>query len=234
MTKARQLAERIYTDESFSRRIANDVFPVSINYGQGVFLSSVVDAYRPKILVELGFRYGISSLWIQSARYAPGTHVIVDPYHHIPVPPKSAIIDDFIRKQKGVVVEEHLTSQEYLASISHKGRHVDMVFIDASQWFDSVMTDMYFVSRLLKIGGVVVIRNLHNPAVRKALMFYLRNLPYRVEHIPAWKNWVITTVPFVGELLLRLIQRPLGLCVIRLTGEDERVTKDKWKHFISF
>lgn len=234
MTKARQLVERIYTDEVFSHGIAPDIFSDSISHAQGIFLSQCVDAYRPAHVVELGFRFGISSLWIQSARHAPASHVIVDPYHHIPAPPVSTVIDDFVKKQKGVVLEDTLTSQEYLARALSKQRHVDMVFIDASQWFDSVMTDMYFVSKVLKIGGIVIIRNLYNKPVRKALMFYLRNLSFVVEGVPLWVQWVIRHVPVVGELLLRYVQRPLGLCVIRLTGPDERVTKNLWRHFVSF
>lgn len=234
MTKARQLVERIYTDEVFSHGIAPDIFSDSISHAQGIFLSRFIDTYRPRYVIELGFHYGISSLWIQSARHAPDKHIIVDPYHHMPAPPVSGILDDYIKNRKGVALEERLTSQEYLARACIKGRHVDMIFMDASQWFDSVMTDMHFISRVLKIGGRVIIRNLYYKPVRKALMFYLRNLSFVVEGVPLWVQWAIRHVPVVGELLLRYVQRPLGLCVIRLTGPDERVTKNLWRHFVSF
>lgn len=234
MVSTQSLLDRIYADKNYALRIASDIFEISINYQQGIFLSRMVDRYRPKRVVELGFRYGISSLWIQNARHSPISHNIIDPYHHIPTPPRSLVIYDYIKKQKGVIFEERYASQEYLAAMYVAHKKVDMVFMDASQWFDSVMTDMFFVSRILNVQGIVIIRNIYNRPVRKAIMFYLRNLPYSIEGISLWKNWVVKRVPVIGELLLRSIQRPVGLCVLRLTGEDKRATQGLWRHFVSF
>ncbi len=234
MNKAGMLVEKIYHDAVFADRIAPDMFPTGVSYTQGKFLSRAVSRYTPQVVIELGFRYGISSLWIQSAAHPPRRHIIVDPYHHIPSPPKQSTIDDFIKKQKGVTLEDSMTSQEYLARVMQSGTKVDFVFVDASQWFDSVMTDMFFVSRVLRIHGVVIIRNLWNRPVRKAVMFYLKNLPYSLEGAAPWKEWVIKHVPVIGELFLRISVRSLGLCVLRVTGPDERISKHIWNHFIPF
>lgn len=227
MNAAEMLVERIYHDEAFARRIAPDIFPMAISYEQGKFLSRTVTKYRPDLLIELGFRYGISSLWIQSATKKPRRHSIVDPYHHIPYPPKKRTIDDFIKRQKGVFFEEQMTSQEYLAAMLRSGEKADMVFIDASQWFDSVMTDMYFVSRILRKNGIVIVRNIWSKPVRKALLFYIKNLPYSLVGFTRWETWLVKYVPIVGELVLRLHIRPLDLCVLRLTQRDNR----SWNHF---
>ena len=234
MKSAKALLERIYTDEVFAQNIATDLFPVSITRKQGEFLACLVDTYKPKVLIELGFRYGVSSLWIQSARLVPKTHIIVDPFHHEPVPPNMTLIDTYIKKQKGIVFEERLMSQEYLATFFIARKKADMIFVDASQWFDSVMTDMFYISRVLKIQGIVIIRNLYNRPVRKAVMFYLRNLSYVIDGTPAWKNWIVKYVPIIGEVVLRIEQRRIGLCVLRLTGKDERISNHLWRHFISF
>lgn len=98
---------------------------------------------------------------------------------------------------------------------------------DARQWFDSVMTDMYFLSRILRQHGIVIIRNVWSMPVRKALMFYIKNLPYALEGFGFWETWLVRHVPIVGELVLRLRIRPLDLCVLRLTGKDSR----SWGHF---
>lgn len=230
MNAARELLTRIYADKEFANAIAPDLFPVSINATQGAFLVHIIEQYKPKIIVELGFRYGISSLWIQSAAHLPHRHIIIDPYHHIPNPPKRYTIDTFIKKQKGVIQEEGMTSQEYLAGLLSKKIQVDMVFIDASQWFDSVMTDMYFVSRILRVRGIVVIRNIWSKPVRRAIMYYLKNLPFRVVGIAPWQGWIIAHVPVFGELLLRAVIRPLDLCVMQLTRNDNR----EWNSYIPF
>jgi predicted O-methyltransferase YrrM len=230
MNNARTLLDRIYTDFEFAHAIADDLFPVSINRDQGIFIAKVIDRHKPKVVVELGFRYGISSLWVHSATHRPSSHIIIDPYHHIPNPPKRFTIDTFIRKQKGVILEDHMTSQEYLAKLLRQKTKVDMVFVDASQWFDSVMTDMYFVARILRLKGIVVIRNIWSKPVRKAVMYYLKNLPFTVVGIAPWQEWVIKHVPVVGELLLRVLIRPLDLCVMRLTHVDNR----DWDSYIPF
>lgn len=230
MNFAKKIIDLLYNDDAYAARIAPDIWPMAINKEQGIYLTRLIDRVKPGSFVELGFRYGISSLWIQSASHKPRIHVIVDPYHHIPHPPKKSTIDDFIKKQKGVLFVEDMTSQEYLATLSHKKAQVDMVFIDASQWFDSVMTDMFFVSRILTVNGRVVLRNIWSRPVRRAVMYYLKNLPYSLERVAPWREWVIKRVPVIGELLLRLTIRPLDLCVMRLTEKDTR----PWNHFISF
>ena len=230
MTNAGKIIDGIYDNSSYRESIATDIFPMAINRDQGEFLVKIINRYRPDTVIELGFRYGISSLWIQSAAKKPARHIIIDPYHHIPSPPKKNTIDAFIKKQKGVVLEERVTSQEFLAGYLQEHKTADMVFIDASQWFDSVMTDLFFVSRILKVGGIVVLRNIWSRPVRRAVMYYLKNLPYSLDSVSPWKQWVITHVPVFGELLLRASIRPLDLCVMRLVRKDVR----EWDHYVPF
>jgi len=143
MTKAKTIIDGIYNDPAYRDSIAADIFPTAIRRDQGKILAGLIDRYKPETVIELGFRYGISSLWIQSAISRPRRHIIIDPYHHIPHPPKLNTVDAFIKKQKGVSFEERLTSQVYLGKFLGERGSADLVFIDASQWFDSVVTDMW-------------------------------------------------------------------------------------------
>ncbi len=230
MSKADTLLASIYFDEAARHSIAEDVFPMAISYRQGEALKRLVSTHAPRVLVELGFRYGISSLWIQSARPRPKRHIIIDPYHHIPHPPKRLTIDTFIKRRPGVTLVESATSQEYMAHLVEAHETVDMAFIDASQWFDSVMTDMHFLTRLLPVGGVIVIRNLWSTPVRKAVMYYIKNLPYEPAGFLPWQVWVVRYIPYIGELYLRWRVRPLDLCVLTLVRKDAR----EWNHFVPF
>lgn len=230
MSSVTALLERIYNDADFASGIAPDMFPVSITKEQGIFLRNKVSFIRPHTLIEIGMRYGVSSLWIQSTSARPKTHIIIDPFHHFPHPPKSLVIDDLLKKQKGVTIVDTLSSQEYLASCLRAKMSADVVFVDASQWFDSVMTDMYFISRILRRNGRVMVRNIWSPSVRKALIFYIRNLPYRIVGCPRYFEWCIKHLPIVGEILLRLYVRPVDILVLRLSGTDRR----EWNHFIPF
>jgi predicted O-methyltransferase YrrM len=230
MTAIAQLLTHIYDDASFRDAIAPDIFPMAVSKKEGMLLATLIDRYTPRVFVELGFRYGIASLWIQSAEHKPDRHIIIDPYHHIPYPPRKKTIDDLIKKQAGVTLEEHKNSQEKLAELSYDGIDVDMAFIDASQWFDSVITDLYFLTRILRKDGIVVIRNMWRTPVRKAVMYYLKNLPYAIVGIAPWQEWIIKYVPIVGEVLLRVIVRSVGLCVLQLKEKDNRT----WDHYVPF
>ena len=230
MSELTKLLVRIYDDPAFRGAIAPDIFPMAISKKQGIFVTHLINTYAPRVFVELGFRYGISSLWIQSAARKPARHIIIDPYHHIPYPPRKKTIDTLIKKQSGVTLEEQKNSQEKLAELSYDGINVDMAFVDASQWFDSVITDMYFLTRILKKNGIIIIRNIWSKPVRKAVLYYLKNLPYTVVGCAPWQEWVIRHVPVIGELLLRVLVRPIDLCVLQLTEKDNRT----WDHYVPF
>jgi predicted O-methyltransferase YrrM len=227
MIRVVPLIFKIYANAHFAQSIAQNLFPISISLRQGMYLVSLINRYKPFLLLELGVGYGISSLWIQAAKHTPKKHIAVDPYGP---KPNNPIITQTLSQQPNLHFHQNISSQHYTANLNQKGKQVDFVFIDADEKFDSVVTDMYFVTKVLKKNGIVVIRNIWNPSVRKAMLFFIKNLPYQIEGITTHEQKIIRHVPFIGELLLRIKCRPLDFLVLKLTKKDHR----EWNHFVPF
>lgn len=222
------LLTRVYTDPDFAKRIAQDLLFHSVSYRQGMFLARKMSQYRPRTVVEVGFGYGVSALWIQQADTPPKRHIIVDP--DLKSRDRNSPLYMCLTKRTGVRFEGGMTSQEFLAGMLRNKQKADMIFIDGSELFDSVMTDLYFATKILNTHGIVIIRNLWNTPVRKAVLFYLKNLPYVAEDCPPFSRWVMRHVPMGGEIVFRLFHRRMDLCVLRITGRDDR----PWKHYNPF
>lgn len=205
-------------------------FPVAVSQREGQFLAGLVQCVRPKILIEAGLGYGLSALWLEYGPHRPDMHVIVDPF-----PDSYQSFGKKLIRKSGLKIVSLVTesSQEYFASlIETKKESIDMIFLDANERFDGCMTDMYFVTKLLRPGGVVAIRNMWNPSVRKASWFYYKNLPYSLMYCPSWINQILRKMPIVGILAFRALCKfnLLNYCILQKTGADNR----QWDHFIPF
>lgn len=212
----------------YSAEETHQLFPISINWHQGKYLVTLVRQRNPQTVLELGSGFGLSSLWIQSALSSQSTHIAIDPWaNHLPKI-KAALVT---RRYKLVTT---YTSQEYLArNNSALKEKLDFIFMDADNRFDGCLTDCYFANQALKTNGILVIRNCWNPSVRKICQFMLTNLPYRLEGVPHWVNWLIKHMPIVGMgwLLYHATQQySAEFCVLKKTAADKR----KWNHFKSF
>jgi predicted O-methyltransferase YrrM len=233
MQKKQQLREKainlilkkLYTDDFFSSERSTKT---AISYNQGLFLKKMLQEEQPKSMIELGFHYGFSSLWLFAGSYdSLEKYIIVDPW----IPSKKNLVAQFLKQDSRVVFVKNLTSQEYLASILKTyRRQVDCIIIDADEKFDGVMTDLYFSLHLIRINGLITVRNTWNPSVRKALLFFLKNLPLRLEGVPWWAMWLVRNLPVGSGWLLRYLVGNMDFCTMRLIGEENR----NWDHFKEF
>lgn len=227
MNNAFDLLQKIYSDSSYSRKISKDLFVSSISLKQGQFILELIQQKKPSKIIELGFGYGISALWIESGKFRPHNHIIVDPYQ---LDFSDDLIYKFIKKQKNVIFYENFSSQYLLAKLANSEEKIDMAFIDADERFDGVITDIYFLTKILVDNGTIVIRNVWNPSVRKAILFFVRNLPYTIPTITKFEQFIIKKLPFFGEIMLYIKFRKLDFFIMQLSGKDER----KWNHFVRF
>jgi len=69
--------EGIYFGEEFAEQ-RKKYFPTSINYGEGSFLNKFVNDFKPKLIVEIGLGYGISTLWMEKGPFRPKQHYAID------------------------------------------------------------------------------------------------------------------------------------------------------------
>src|ERR687896_265219 len=77
------------------------------------------------------------------------------------------------------VIEEE--SQLALPRLVSDGRQFDFAFVDGDHRFEGVFLDLYYMTRLVKPGGLIVIDDMWMPAVRTAGAFVERNLGATLE-----------------------------------------------------
>jgi predicted O-methyltransferase YrrM len=134
--------------------------------------------------IEIGLAYGLSALYICDALLRSGhprvRHVVLDPFQA----GRFANRGLQVLEEAGVasLVEYHAeTSQIALPAFLKEGRRFDFAFVDGNHRFDAVFLDLYYLGRLLRGGGVILLDDYNLPAIRRAVSFYLSNLDWRVE-----------------------------------------------------
>lgn len=153
MELIKKLLELIYNSPKFSSEIAEDITQISISKNQGLYLSDLINRFKPKTVIELGFGYGVSALWIQTANKQIKKHIVIDPYHHTP---NNRIIHRVLKRQSNLKMI-YSNSQQHLANLVATQQKADFVFIDADERFDAITADLHFVTQILNPGGIVVI-----------------------------------------------------------------------------
>lgn len=235
INQVQKLLKRIYQQPGFSATIAPDFFPSSISSEEGLFLQNFLTKNRPQVLIECGFGYGATSLWFLSSPHRPKQHLIVDPFR---LKTKGDKIYQLVKKFPQVKFEEKQTSQQFLANFAKQksgkqksSRQVDLIFLDADQMFDAFVSDIHLASRVLKIGGFIIVRNTWNPGIRKGIMFFFKNLDLDLPQFSPLEKTLMRQLPWFGELWLRWKRKFNGdFCVLQLTKPDHR----PWNHFIHF
>jgi predicted O-methyltransferase YrrM len=148
---------------------------------EGRFLQDVIHQIQPKVSLEIGCAFGVSSLYICEALVAVGAgrHIVIDPFQHEHW--HGVGIENLKAAGFGGLIELHeMPSHQALPRLEAAGCRLDFVFIDGAHWFDYVMVDFFCIDRLLRVGGVVVFDDADWASVRKACRYILSNRAYRV------------------------------------------------------
>lgn len=148
----------------------------------GNLLQELIREIRPKVGVEVGLAFGISTLFILEALAESGGQKLIgiDPAQH----------DDWWRGGGLFNIEragfQHLyefhenTSQQVLPALVGKGEKVDFAFIDGWHTFDHTLIDFFYIDQMLSVGGVVVFDDVGYPAIRRVCDFVLTNRSYQI------------------------------------------------------
>lgn len=131
----------------------------AIDREKGEFLRSIVanDAEIVKTL-EVGCAYGLSSLFICSELIERdgASHTIIDPFQNIDWDGVGILNLDIAGVDFYTFIEDG--SEFVLPEILKKEEGAfDMIFVDGFHTFDQTLLDCYYATRLLRIGGVLVI-----------------------------------------------------------------------------
>jgi predicted O-methyltransferase YrrM len=176
------LIQRIYSTGKVQDANGLDVdLADCIDPREGEFLTKVIHE-NPQIkrTLEIGCAYGLSALHICSAVDGRGgaTHTIIDPFQHtqwqgigIANLTKAGFHNwELIEKRS----EHALPELEAKDTASY-----DLVLIDGWHTFDHTLVDTFYATRLLKVGGILIVDDVNFPAVRSVINHLLTYPCYR-------------------------------------------------------
>jgi predicted O-methyltransferase YrrM len=177
-----------YLDDAYRRGSVSDtagapveLAPHSIEREQGQALRDLAIAEGAERTIEVGLALGMSALFLcQALLPRGGRHVAIDPFQTESWNGaglrtlREAGVEDLVE-----VIEEE--SQLALPRLVAEGREFDLAFVDGDHRFEGVFLDLYFMTRLVRPGGLVVVDDMWMPAVRTAVAYVERNLDVTME-----------------------------------------------------
>jgi predicted O-methyltransferase YrrM len=214
----------------------------NIDKVEGQFLEKLILSNEFSNTIEIGCAYGISSLYICGALKIDSFHTIIDPFQSSEW--KNVGIDQL--RKAGVnnfkLIENN--SEFVLPALLEEGAKFDFAFIDGWHTFDHTLLDIFYLNRMLKVGGVMVIDDVGMRGVEKAINYFVNYPAYEfIDGIKLkntrsrnfFRDYVITPLNFLSKSLPSKVRQEVFSSSIinhRITGysmvalrkikEDER------------
>ncbi len=158
---------------------ARNVAPDGVTQAQGAALADLVASEKASSTVEVGFALGLSCLHICTGLLRSGaaepSHVAIDPTEA----PHWRNAGRLLVERAGAaplleLVEEE--SQVALGRFLAEGRRFDVAFVDGDHRFDPAFVDIYFMTRLVRPGGLILVDDMWMTSVRLAVSYFEANL----------------------------------------------------------
>jgi len=221
-----------------------DAEPVSIPEEKGEFLQKIINDLRPASTLEVGLAYGVSTLFICDAlKDENNRHIVIDPSQQESW--KNIGLNNLRNAGYEKMIEFYaLPSYRALPQLEAQGRRLDFAFIDGWHTFDYALVDFFFIDRMLKVGGIVVLDDTDWTAIRKLCRYIATNHAYKpicMDEVPVDEEFPENFNPAVSPNLANGIKqeqaqtdRQLGLwgeCIaFRKESDDTRL----WDFFVPF
>jgi predicted O-methyltransferase YrrM len=182
--RIRDVRRRLANDgPPWTRDHPNDFEVITVPERDCDALRDLLMAERVETVIEIGLAYGRSALAIGEALVAVDAgrplHVIVDP---LQVTEWANVGWELLRSAGLDAIARLLLqpSSVALPRLAAEGLTADAAFVDGSHRFHEVVVDLYFLRKLVRPGGVVVLDDYRWPSVRTAAGYFETNLGWRV------------------------------------------------------
>jgi len=166
-----------------SRPFEGDFERVALPAADGDILRDVLVADRARVVIEIGLAYGSSALAIgealsSSAAGKQVSHVIIDPFQATAYDDVGweALIAAGLESQTTFIGD---ASSVALARLADEGFTADAAFVDGSHRFHEVFVDLYFLRKLVRPGGLIILDDATWPSVAIALRYFDLNLGWQ-------------------------------------------------------
>ena len=122
------------------------------------FLQKLVEEVKPSLSLEVGLAYGISTLAILESlakNNKPFRHIVIDPmqgdWGNIGL--LNIERAGFLEK----VSFERKFSDQVIPKLYYENYQIQFAYIDSTKVLDVLMTDVYFINKILDVGGILVL-----------------------------------------------------------------------------
>lgn len=162
-----------------TRPFDGDFQRVALPTADGDALRDLLIADGASVVIEIGLAYGSSALAIGEALCASGaataSHIVIDPFQRTAydsvgwdVLSEAGITEHTILYEEG--------SSMVLPRLAAAGLVADAAFVDGSHRFHEVFVDLYFLRKLVRPSGLIILDDVTWPSVATALSYFDRNL----------------------------------------------------------
>jgi predicted O-methyltransferase YrrM len=173
-------------------RSGGDFERVSLPAEDADVLRDLLIAERPNLVIEIGLAYGSSALAIAEALVSVGSvvsvvsvgserprHLIIDVFQEeFHDAGWQAIVDSGLGELCWLIRER---SQMALPRLLAEGFVADAAFVDGSHVFHNVFVDLYFLSELVRPGGLLIIDDYQWQSVATAARYFELNTGWKTE-----------------------------------------------------
>ncbi|MCS4155850.1 putative O-methyltransferase YrrM [Salinibacter ruber] len=139
---------------------------------EGELCQELIREHEVSECLEVGCAYGIASLYISEAlrEKSDPHHTIIDPLEL----GKWEGIGLQNLEQAGISFWDYIEQGSELAlpELVREGRHFDFVLIDGYHTFDHTMIDLFYSTKLLRVGGILALDDANHPPVYKAARYF--------------------------------------------------------------
>ena len=145
-------------------------------------LRDMLVANGAHVVIEVGLAYGSSALAIGEALCSTGatdtSHIVIDPFQNSAYDNVGwdALTTAGLSLQTTLILQP---SSIALARLSGDGFTADAAFVDGSHRFHEVFVDLYFLRKLVRPGGLIILDDAAYPSVATALRYFDLNLGWR-------------------------------------------------------
>jgi predicted O-methyltransferase YrrM len=139
-------------------------------------------AHGARIVIEVGLAYGSSALAVGEALCLTGepdaSHIVIDPFQATAYDNVGwdAMTAAGLAAQTTFIGE---ASSIALARLAAVGFTADAAFVDGSHRFHEVFVDLYFLRKLVRPGGLIILDDATWPSVATALRYFDLNLGWQ-------------------------------------------------------
>ena len=165
-----------------TRPVESDFEHVSLPARECDVLRDVLVAERACVVIEIGLAYGSSALAIGEALLSVcgqrARHVMIDPFQESGYSNVGwrLLLSTGLGPTSRLLVE---ASSLALPRLLEEGFVADAAFVDGSHRFHEVFVDLYFLRKLVRPGGLIVLDDVEWPSVSSALAYFDLNLKWR-------------------------------------------------------